>query len=303
MARAQNGLSPFNITALALGLAFLYLPIVILVVYSFNASRLVTVWGGWSLRWYSELFSDSAMIEAAWMSFRVAAASATIATLLGTLAAVALSRGESFRGRTLFSGMLYAPLVMPEVITGLSLLLLFVALNAERGFWTVTIAHTTLTMCFVAVVVQSRLGSLDRSLEEAAMDLGCDPARAFVAVTLPLIVPAIAAGWMLAFTLSLDDVVIASFTTGPGSATLPIRIYSEVRWSREDRRRQGTDRRSGLEIPRAPEDRREEQDHSRQDDGHDQPARPPRRCKFRSISSRAGRPVRDRDDRLYRHST
>ena len=229
MARAQNGLSPFNITALALGLAFLYLPIVILVVYSFNASRLVTVWGGWSLRWYSEFFNDRAMLEAAWMSLRVAMASATIATLLGTLAAVALSRGERFRGRTLFSGMLYAPLVMPEVITGLSLLLLFVALNAERGFWTVTIAHTTLTMCFVAVVVQSRLGSLDRSLEEAAMDLGCDPARAFVAVTLPLIVPAIAAGWMLAFTLSLDDVVIASFTTGPGSATLPIRIYSEVR--------------------------------------------------------------------------
>jgi putrescine transport system permease protein len=229
MARTQNGLSPFNITALALGLAFLYLPIVILVIYSFNASRLVTVWGGWSLRWYFEFFNDRAMLEAAWMSLRVAIASATIATLLGTLAAVALSRGERFSGRTLFSGMLYAPLVMPEVITGLSLLLLFVALNAERGFWTVTIAHTTLTMCFVAVVVQSRLGSLDRSLEEAAMDLGCDPARAFMAVTLPLILPAIAAGWMLAFTLSLDDVVIASFTTGPGAATLPIRIYSEVR--------------------------------------------------------------------------
>jgi putrescine transport system permease protein len=218
MARAQNELSPFNITALALGLAFLYLPIVILVLYSFNASRLVTVWGGWSLRWYSEFFHDRAMLDAAWMSLRVAAASATMATLLGTLAAVALSRGERFKGRTLFSGMLYAPMVMPEVITGLSLLLLFVALNAERGFWTVTIAHTTLTMCFVAVVVQSRLGALDRSLEEAAMDLGCDPARAFVAVTLPLIAPAIAAGWMLAFTLSLDDVVIASFTTGPDAA-------------------------------------------------------------------------------------
>jgi len=229
MARAQNRLSPLNVTALALGLAFLYLPIVILVLYSFNASRLVTVWGGWSLRWYNEFFHDRAMLEAAWMSLRVAAASATMATLLGTLAAVALSRGERFKGRTLFSGMLYAPMVMPEVITGLSLLLLFVALNAERGFWTVTIAHTTLTMCFVAVVVQSRLGSLDRSLEEAAMDLGCDPPRAFVAVTLPLIAPAIAAGWMLAFTLSLDDVVIASFTAGPGSATLPIRIYSEVR--------------------------------------------------------------------------
>jgi len=229
MARRPMRLSRFNIASLALGLAFLYLPILILVIYSFNASRLVTVWGGWSLRWYREFFNDGAMIEAAWMSLRVAATAATIATLLGTLAAVALSRGESFKGRVLFSSMLYAPLVMPEVITGLSLLLLFVALNAERGFWTVTIAHTTLTMCFVAVVVQSRLGSLDKSLEEAAMDLGCDPARAFLAVTLPLIIPAIAAGWMLAFTLSLDDLVIASFTTGPGSATLPIRIYSEVR--------------------------------------------------------------------------
>jgi putrescine transport system permease protein len=181
------------------------------------------------VRWYAELLGDRAMLDAAWMSFRVATVSATSATLLGTLAAVALSRGGGFKGRTLFSGMLYAPLVMPEVISGLSLLLLFVALNAERGFWTVTIAHTTLTMCFVAVVVQSRLGSLDRSLEEAAMDLGCGPARAFLRVTLPLILPAIAAGWMLAFTLSLDDLVIASFTTGPGSATLPIRIYSEVR--------------------------------------------------------------------------
>jgi putrescine transport system permease protein len=222
-------LSRFNIASLSLGLVFLYLPIVILVIYSFNASRLVTVWGGWSLHWYREFFNDGAMIEAAWMSLRVAATSASIATLLGTCAAVALSRGEGFKGRTLFSGMLYAPLVMPEVITGLSLLLLFVAVNAERGFWTVTIAHTTLTMCFVAVVVQSRLASIDKSLEEAAMDLGCSPPRAFLAVTLPLIVPAIVAGWMLAFTLSLDDLVIASFTTGPGSATLPIRIYSEVR--------------------------------------------------------------------------
>jgi putrescine transport system permease protein len=225
----SNKLSRFNIATLALGLVFLYLPIVILVIYSFNASRLVTVWGGWSLRWYIEFFNDQAMIDAAWMSVRVAVASASLATLLGTLAAVALSRGANFSGRTLFSGMLYAPLVMPEVITGLSLLLLFVALGTERGFWTVTIAHTTLTMCFVAIVVQARLGSIDPTLEEAAMDLGCNPARAFLSVTLPLIVPSIAAGWMLAFTLSLDDLVIASFTTGPGSATLPIRIYSEVR--------------------------------------------------------------------------
>ena len=229
MASGVNGITRFNMSALALGLAFLYLPIVILVIYSFNASQLVTVWGGWSLRWYTEFFNDRAMLDAAWMSLRVAAVSATIATLLGTLAAIGLARGERFKGRALFSGMLYSPLVMPEVISGLSLLLLFVALNAERGFWTVTVAHTTLTMCFVAVVVQSRLASLDRSLEEAAMDLGCDPVRAFLSVTLPLIIPAIVAGWMLAFTLSLDDVVIASFTTGPGSATLPIRIYSEVR--------------------------------------------------------------------------
>ena len=225
----SSRLSRFNVTSLALGFAFLYLPIVILVIYSFNASRLVTVWGGWSLRWYFEFFNDEAMLDAAWMSLRVALTAATLATLLGTLAAVALSRGANFRGRTLFSGMLYAPLVMPEVITGLSLLLLFVALNVERGFWTVTIAHTTLTMCFVAVVVQSRLGSLDRNLEEAAMDLGAPPLRTFLAVTLPLILPAIAAGWMLAFALSLDDLVIASFTTGPGATTLPIRIYSEVR--------------------------------------------------------------------------
>jgi putrescine transport system permease protein len=228
-AHALKRLSAFNITSLALGLAFLYLPIVVLILYSFNASRLVTVWGGWSLRWYIEFFNDRAMLAAAWTSLRVAAVSATAATILGTLAAVALARGAGFKGRTLFSGMLYTPLVMPEVITGLSMLLLFVALNAERGFWTVTVAHTTLTMCFVAVVVQARLSSLDRSLEEAAMDLGCDPARAFFLVTLPLILPSVAAGWMLAFTLSLDDVVIASFTTGPGSATLPIRIYSEVR--------------------------------------------------------------------------
>ncbi len=228
-ARSYGKLSAFNGVAVALGLAFLYLPIVILVIYSFNASRLVTVWGGWSLRWYTEFFNDDAMLEAAWMSLRVAAVSATAATVLGTLAAVALARGEHFKGRTLFSGMLYAPLVMPEVITGLSLLLLFVAVDAGRGFWTVTIAHTTLTMCFVAVVVQSRLGALDRSLEESAMDLGCRPVQAFVAVTLPLMLPSIAAGWMLAFTLSLDDLVIASFTTGPGSSTLPIRIYSEVR--------------------------------------------------------------------------
>jgi putrescine transport system permease protein len=222
-------LSVFNVVSLALGLAFLYLPIVILVVYSFNASRLVTVWGGWSLAWYRELWQDQAILDAAWTSLRVAALSASAATVLGTCAAVALVRMGHFRGRLLFSGMVYAPLVMPEVITGLSLLLMFVALNVDRGFWTVTLAHTTLTMCFVTVIVQSRLIGFDRSLEEAAMDLGAPPLKTFLSVTLPLILPAIAAGWMLAFSLSLDDLVIASFTTGPGATTLPIRIYSQVR--------------------------------------------------------------------------
>jgi putrescine transport system permease protein len=219
----------FNVASVALGLAFLYLPIVILVIFSFNASRLVTVWGGWSTRWYVELFQDRAMLEAALVTLRIAVLSATAATVLGTLAAIALVRFGRFRGRVLFSGMIYAPLVMPEVITGLSLLLLFVAVDVDRGFWTTTLAHTTLTMCFVTVVVQSRLLSFDRSLEEAAMNLGCPPLRTFLTVTLPLIAPALASGWVLAFTLSLDDLVIASFTTGPGATTLPIRIYSEVR--------------------------------------------------------------------------
>ena len=200
----RRGMSVFNVMSVALGLAFLYLPIAILVVNSFNDSRLVTVWSGASLRWYRALANDAAMLDAASVSFRIAFLSATAATVLGTLAALALTRGGRFRGRLMFSGMIYAPLVMPEVITGLSLLLLFVAVDIDRGFWTIAIAHTTLTMCFVTVVVQSRLGSLDRSLEEAAMDLGCDPVRAFLSVTLPLIIPAIAAGWMLAFTPVFD---------------------------------------------------------------------------------------------------
>ena len=219
----------FNIASVALGLAFLYMPIVILVIYSFNASRLVTVWAGWSTRWYLELINDRAMLESAWVTLRIAVLSATVATVLGTLAAIALVRFGRFRGRLLFAGMIYAPLVMPEVITGLSLLLLFVAVDINRGFWTVSIAHTTLTMCFVTVVVQSRLLSFDRSLEEAAMNLGCPPWKTFLTITLPLIAPALVSGWMLAFTLSLDDLVIASFTTGPGATTLPIRIYSEIR--------------------------------------------------------------------------
>jgi putrescine transport system permease protein len=221
--------SLFNVTSVTLGLAFLYLPIVILVIYSFNASRLVAIWGGWSTRWYVALWHDQAMLDAAWTSLRIAAISATAASVLGTLAAVVLVRAGRFCGHTMFSGLVYAPLVMPEVIIGLSLLLLFVALDLDRGFWTVAIAHTTLTLSFVTVVVQSRLLTFDRSLEEAAMDLGCPPLKTFLTITLPLIFPAVAAGWMLAFTLSFDDLVIASFSTGPGATTLPMRIYSEVR--------------------------------------------------------------------------
>jgi putrescine transport system permease protein len=219
----------FNATSLTLGFAFLYLPILILVIYSFNASRLVTVWGGFSTQWYAALFRNESLIDAAWVTLRIAFVSATLATILGTLAAIALTRYGRFRGRALFTGMVYAPLVIPEVITGLSLLLLFVAVGLDRGFWTVMLAHTTFTMCFVTVVVQSRLVTFDRSLEEAAMDLGATPLRTFVSVTLPLIAPAIAAGFLLAFTLSLDDLVIASFTSGPGATTLPMRIYSQVR--------------------------------------------------------------------------
>ena len=225
----RKGLSWFNVTSITLGFAFLYIPIIILVIYSFNASRLVTVWGGFSLQWYAAMWSNQGLMDAAWVTARVGVLSATLGTVLGTLAALALVRYSRFPGRTAFSGMIYAPLVMPEVITGLSLLLLFVALNVDRGFWTVTIAHTTFTMCYVAIVVQSRLLTFDRSLEEAALDLGCPPVKTFFKVTLPLIMPAVVAGWMLAFTLSLDDLVIASFTTGPGATTLPIKIYSQVR--------------------------------------------------------------------------
>jgi putrescine transport system permease protein len=221
--------SAFNIVSILAGLAFLYLPIVILVIYSFNASRLVTVWGGWSLHWYGELAGDGPLLESAFISLRLAIVAATAATILGTLAAIAHVRFGRFRGRLLFTAMIYSPLVMPEVITGLSMLLLFVAVAVDRGFWTVAVAHTTMAMCFVTVIVQARLVDFDRDLEEAAMDLGASPLHTFLTITLPLILPAIAAGWMLAFALSLDDLVIASFTTGPDATTLPIRIYSEVR--------------------------------------------------------------------------
>lgn len=219
----------FNVTSLTLGFAFLYVPILILVIYSFNESRLVTVWAGFSTKWYGELMQNAQFLDAAWVTLRVGLISSTIATILGTLAALVLVRGGKFRGRTVFSGMIYAPLVMPEVITGLSLLLLFISIGIDRGVITVVLAHATFSMCFVSVVVSSRLVSFDRSLEEAALDLGCTPFDAFKSVTLPIIAPAVIAGWLLAFTLSLDDLVIASFTTGPSATTLPIKIYSAVR--------------------------------------------------------------------------
>ena len=225
----MNRLSWFNVTSLTLGFAFLYLPMVILVIYSFNASQLVTVWAGFSTRWYGELLRNEAFLDAAWVTLKVGVASSTLATILGTMAAHVLVRGGRFTGRTLFSGMIYAPLVMPEVITGLSLLLLFIGIGLDRGVLTIVLAHTTFSMCYVSVVVSSRLITFDRSLEEAALDLGCSAWEAFRLVTLPIIAPAVISGWLLAFTLSLDDLVIASFTAGPSATTLPIKIFSAVR--------------------------------------------------------------------------
>ncbi len=222
-------LSVFNVTSLTLGFAFLYLPMVLLVIYSFNASKLVTVWAGFSTQWYGELLRNEAFLEAAWVTLKVAVISSTLATALGTMAAYVLVNAGRFFGRTLFSGMIYAPLVMPEVITGLSLLLLFIGIGLDRGVLTIVLAHTTFSMCYVSVVVSSRLVSFDRSLEEAALDLGCTRFDAFRLVTLPIIAPAVIAGWLLAFTLSLDDLVIASFVSGPSSTTLPIKIWSAVR--------------------------------------------------------------------------
>ena len=225
----MNRLSTFNVVSLTFGFAFLYIPILILVIYSFNDSRLVTVWAGFSTKWYAELLNNQAFMDAAWITIKVALFSSIIATVLGTMAAIVLVRAGRFFGRTLFSGMVYAPIVMPEVITGLSLLLLFISLDASRGVTTIVLAHATFSMCFVSVVVSARLASFDRSLEEAACDLGSSSLDAFMSVTLPIIAPAIIAGWLLAFTLSLDDLVIASFTSGPSATTLPIKIYSSVR--------------------------------------------------------------------------
>ncbi|MEL0320642.1 MAG: ABC transporter permease subunit [Gammaproteobacteria bacterium] len=219
----------------SLGFGFLYVPILILVIYSFNESKLVTVWGGFSTRWYVELFQDPQILDAAKLSLQIAASSATIALVLGVAAAMTLVRFRWFRGRTWLAGMVAAPLVMPEVITGLSLLLLFVALDnwlgwpSGRGVTTIVFAHATFGMAFVAVIVQARLRDMDRTLEEAAMDLGARPATVFLTVTLPTIAPALVAAWLLAFTLSLDDLVIASFVSGPGSSTLPMVVFSKVR--------------------------------------------------------------------------
>lgn len=231
-------LSPFVLAMLVLGFAFLYLPILAMIVYSFNASRLVTVWDAANsptLKWYGELFANDQVLDAARLSLEIAALTATGAVVLGTLAAFALVRYGAFGGRALFNGLTTAPMVLPEVITGLSLLLLFVALEAAIGWpagrsaTTITIAHVTFATAYVVVVVQSRLATVDRSLEEAAMDLGARPWKVFFVVTLPIIAPAIASGWLLAFILSWDDVVISSFVSGPGSTTLPMLIFSKVR--------------------------------------------------------------------------
>jgi len=217
------------------GLLFIYLPMVILVIYSFNASRLVTVWGGWSVKWYAGLLDNQQLMAALGRSLRVALCSAGAAVVLGTLAAFALTRIPRFRGRMLFGGLVTAPLVMPEVITGLSLLLLFVAMAqligwpAERGLSTIWIAHTTFCTAYVAVIVAARLRELDLSIEEAAMDLGARPWKVFLLITVPMIAPSLGAGGMLSFALSLDDLVLASFVSGPGSTTLPMEIFSAVR--------------------------------------------------------------------------
>lgn len=225
----------FLLSMLAFGFAFFYVPILSMIVYSFNASRLATVWGGFSTKWYTALWSNTKVIEALMLSLKIALVSATVATILGTMAGITLVRMGKFRGRTLFSGLVTAPLIMPEVITGVSSLIFFLLLAqwigwpAQRGFTTVTLAHITFSMVFVTTIVQARLLQFDRAIEEAAMDLGSRPWQVLFDITLPVISPAILSGWLLAFTISLDDVVITSFTTGPGSTTLPLLIWSKVK--------------------------------------------------------------------------
>ena len=230
-----NKRSRFLTTMLTVGMAFLYIPMILLVIYSFNYSKLVPVWGGWSTRWYKVLFQSQEVWDAVWLSLKIAFINATFATMLGTLAGLAMVRFGRFRGRTLFGGMLVAPLVMPEVITGLSLLVLFISLKqligwpAERGFLTITIAHITFSLAYVAVIIQARLTGMGQDLEEAAADLGAKPFKVLTAITFPRLAPGMLSGWLLAFTLSLDDLVISSFVTGPGANTLPILIFSRIR--------------------------------------------------------------------------
>ncbi|MGL5344453.1 putrescine ABC transporter permease PotI [Plesiomonas sp.] len=227
--------SRWKVVILTIGLTFLYAPMLMLVIYSFNSSRLVTVWAGWSTKWYGELFADQAMMDAVWLSLTIATAAASAAVILGTMAAFVMTRFRRFTGQTSFAFMLTAPLVMPEVITGLSLLLLFVAMSQwlgwpeQRGAMTIWLAHVTFCTSYVAVVVSARLRDLDRSLEEAAMDLGAPPLKVFFIITVPLIIPALVSGWLLAFTLSLDTLVISSFVSGPSSTTLPMMVFSSVR--------------------------------------------------------------------------
>jgi putrescine transport system permease protein len=226
--------SPLLLTFLCLGIAILYIPIVTLIAYSFNASPLVNVWGGFSTRWYTELMDNRQLLQAALLSFEVAVTASTLAVILGTLAAIALVRFARFRGRLLLTAIVNAPLVMPEIITGITQLLLFVSMMQlfawpHRGFTTIVISHVAFCTAYVTVTVQSRLQSADRSLEEAAMDLGSGPARAFIEITLPIITPALLSSWLLSFTLSLDDLVISSFVSGPGASTLPMVIYSKVK--------------------------------------------------------------------------
>ena len=230
----MTGRARFAFGMLAFGYAFLYLPIALVIVYSFNESRLVTVWSGFSLKWWSALFANEAMLQAAWLSLRIALLSATGAALLGLAAGYALARAPRFPGRTLFGSLVVAPMVMPEVVMGISMLLLFVGSERllggpDRGFLTIAIAHTTFSVAFVAIVVQARLADFDRTLEEAAMDLGATPWVTFRTVTLPLIAPAVGSGWLLAFTLSLDDLILTQFVAGAQSQTLPMRVYSSVR--------------------------------------------------------------------------
>jgi putrescine transport system permease protein len=223
------------ISVLCFGFAFFYIPILSMIVYSFNASRLATVWGGFSTKWYVSLLSNDKVIDALVLSLQIAVVSATFATILGTMAGITLARFTKFRGRTLFSGLVTAPLIMPEVITGISMLIFFILMAdwigwpGSRGFTTITLAHITFSMVFVTTIVNARMVQSDRAIEEAAMDLGSRPWQVLFDITLPVISPAILSGWLLAFTISLDDVVITAFTTGPGSTTLPLLIWSKVK--------------------------------------------------------------------------